>query len=73
MLRAPSCEKYPDGTKFRRTKAPLRIKNCLFKLPILLHLDCHEEFIVEDGKEGKGEEDHSKEIGDEDIIPENHH
>ena len=49
------------------------IKNCLFKLEILLHLDCDEEFIVEDGKECKGEEDHSKEIGNEDVIPENHY
>ena len=36
-----------------------------------LHLNCDEEFIVEANKEGKGEEDHSKEIGDEDVIPEN--
>ena len=35
-----------------------------------MHLDCHEEFIVEDGKECKGEENHSKEIGNEDVIPE---
>ena len=38
-----------------------------------LDLDCHEKFEVEDGKERKGKEDHSKEIGNEDIIPENYY
>ena len=35
------------------------------------HLNCGEEFIVEASKEDKGEEDHSKEICNENVIPEN--
>ena len=35
------------------------------------HLNCGEEFIVEADKEDKGEEDHSKEISNKDVIPEN--
>ena len=35
----------------------------------LFHLDGPEKLEVYDGKEGKGNEGHPQEVGDEDVIP----